>query len=215
MLWVILAIFTQLERLAAARAPRAFYQRNTNGRLQRRGQNCFLRHHSPFQRVLFASPVDHGNTNWQTRSGEFGRRSRSVTAAVIWLTDSPVKRDGQVNRWTFQINGLGNNDNRRYAVMWSGVFILDFNAFWLKYGAVVAGKAKTGGLCLVLSALRPLRWTQLKRLETRTETGLFLCRLFRRRHGSGHRQRFDPAEATGEGATRPPTDCSPAAEEPR
>lgn len=72
-----------------------------------------------------------------------------------------------------------------------------------------------GALRLVVSARRPLRWTRLRGLETRTETGLLSWRLFRRRHGSGHRQRFDPAEATGEGATPPPTDHSPAAEEPR
>ena len=45
-----------------------------------------------------------------------------------WLTDWPVKRDGQVTGWTFQINGPGNSHERKYAV--GEVIILDL---WLKY----------------------------------------------------------------------------------
>ncbi|GLD72390.1 fibroblast growth factor 14-like protein [Lates japonicus] len=88
MLWVTLASFTQLERLMTARATRAFYQRNTNGRLQRRA-GCFLK------------------------------------------------------------------------------------------------------------AFSFSEWTQLERLETRTERGCFVSAVSAE-HGSSHRQRFDPAEATGE-----------------
>lgn len=82
------------------------------------------------------------------------------------------------------------------------MFILDLTR--PNYGAVLAGPEESARSV-------PRRWTPTRGAGTR----LFLCLLFRRRHGSGHRQRLDPAEAAGEGAARAPPDRPPAAEEPR
>lgn len=137
-LCVTLASLTQLERLAVARAPRASVSGIQTDLffVREQGHNCFLR---AFCELLFplpmfplVSPADHhGSRNWQTRSGRIGWRSGSVTAVVIWLTDRPVKRDGQVNRCAFHIYGLnGTTKTREYVVRWAFFFksslIFDF-----------------------------------------------------------------------------------------